>query len=123
MAKKRELPSELGAVHIANEVVAIASALAAIEVKGVTSMKGGIGSEIAEASGRKNLSRGVKVDIKDLETTIDLQIIGQYGSNLQEVAKKVQKNVKKAVEDMTGLKVVQVNVYVPGINIPQETTA
>lgn len=123
MAKKRELPSELGAVYIANEVVAIASALAAVEVKGVASMKGGIGSEISEVGGRKNLSKGVRVEIKDLETTIDLQFIGQFGSNLPEVARQVQKAVKKAVEDMTGLKVVQVNVYVPGINIPQETTA
>ncbi len=123
MAKKRELPSELGAIHIANEVVAIASALAAMEVKGVASMKGGIGSEISEATGRKNLARGVKGDINDLEAAIELQIIGQYGSNLQEVAQKVQKTVKKAVEEMTGLTVVQVNVYVPGIHIPQETTA
>lgn len=120
MAKKRTLPSDHGLVRIADEVVTIISALAATEVEGVESLGGGIAGELGEAMGRKNLTRGVKVEVGDEEVAIDLQIIVLYGSRLQEVAGNVQKNAKKVVEDMTGLKVVRVDVHVPGVSFPQD---
>ena len=122
MTENRDLPSELGTIRIADEVVSIISGLAATEKDGVASMSGGIAGGIAEALGRKNLSKGVKVEVGEEEASIDLFMIVRYGSRIPDVAWKVQENVKKAVENMTGLKVVKVNVHVQGVNFPQQKT-
>lgn len=86
-------------------------------------MSGGITSGIAEMLGRKNLTKGVTVELGKEETAIDLNIIVEYGSIIHEVTKKVQENVKKAVEILTGLRVVEVNVAVQGVNVKQEKEA
>ncbi len=116
----RTLPSELGAIRIADEVVSIIAGLAATEVEGVASMSGGIVGGIAEALGRKNLSKGVKVEVGEQEAAVDLYLIVGYGSRIPDVAWTVQENVKKAIETMTGLAVVNVNVHVQGVSFPQQ---
>ncbi len=112
--------SKYGTVKISNEVVAIIAGLAATEVEGVSSMSGGLTGDITEMLGMKNLSKGVKVEVGEKEAAIDLFIIVDYGSKISEVATNVQKNVKDRVETMTGLRVVEVNVNVQGVNIPKE---
>ncbi len=121
MAKEesRTLPSELGVVRIADEVVSIIAGLAATEIEGVSSMSGGIGGGIAEVLGRRNLSKGVKVEVGTEEAKIDIFIIVDYGVRIPDVAWDIQESVKKAVEDMTGLKVAHVNVHVQGIQFPK----
>ncbi len=120
MDEGRTLPSELGAIRIADEVVSIIAGLAATEVEGVASMSGGIVGGIAEALGRKNLSKGVKVEVGEQEAAVDLYLIVGYGSRIPDVAWTVQENVKKAIETMTGLAVVNVNVHVQGVSFPQQ---
>ncbi len=120
MSEGRTLPSELGAIRIADEVVSIIAGLAATEVEGVASMSGGIVGGIAEALGRKNLSKGVKVEVGEQEAAVDLYLIVGYGSRIPDVAWTVQENVKKAIETMTGLAVVNVNVHVQGVSFPQQ---
>ena len=120
MDEGRTLPSELGAIRIADEVVSIIAGLAATEVEGVASMSGGIVGGIAEALGRKNLSKGVKVEVGEQEAAVDLYLIVGYGSRIPDVAWSVQENVKKAIETMTGLAVVNVNVHVQGVSFPQQ---
>ncbi|MDD2421080.1 MAG: Asp23/Gls24 family envelope stress response protein [Heliobacteriaceae bacterium] len=107
---------ELGHVRIANEVVATVAGLAANEVEGVAALSGGLGGGIAEMLGRKNLTKGVKVEVGEREAAIDLNIIVDFGSRIPEVAKRVQENVKRSVESMTGLAVVEVNVHIQGVN-------
>lgn len=120
MSEGRNLPSELGAIRIADEVVSIIAGLAAMEVEGVASMSGGIVGGIAEALGRKNLSKGVKVDVGEQEAAVDLYLIVSYGSRIPDVAWNVQDKVKKAIETMTGLDVVSVNVHIQGVSFPQQ---
>jgi uncharacterized alkaline shock family protein YloU len=120
MTENRALPSELGSIRIADEVVSIIAGLAATEVDGVASMSGGIAGGIAEALGRKNLSKGVKVEVGEEEAAVDLFMIVGYGSRIPDVAWNVQENVKKAVENMTGLRVVKVNVHIQGVSFPQQ---
>ncbi len=120
--KGRTLPSELGSIRIADEVVSIIAGLAATEVEGVASMSGGIVGGIAEALGRKNLSKGVKVEVGEEEAAVDLYLIVTYGSRIPDVSWVAQENVKKAIENMTGLKVVKVNVHVQGVYFPQQKT-
>ncbi|MGQ9823406.1 MAG: Asp23/Gls24 family envelope stress response protein [Desulfotomaculales bacterium] len=105
----------LGSIRIADEVVRIIAGLAATEVPGVAGMSGGIVGGIAEMLGRKNLSKGVKVDVGEKEAAIDIFIVAEYGSKIPEVASQIQQKVKKAVQEMTGLSVVEVNVNVQGV--------
>ncbi|MEN6316451.1 MAG: Asp23/Gls24 family envelope stress response protein [Clostridiaceae bacterium] len=112
--------NELGAIKITDEVVAIIAGIAATEVPGVTSMSGGIAGGIAEALGRKNLAKGVKVEVGEKEAAIDLFIIVDYGYRIPEVAWTIQEKVKQAVEEMTGLNVVEVNIHIQGVNIERE---
>lgn len=120
MEEGRTLPSEYGSIRIADEVVSIIAGLAATEVEGVASMSGGIAGGIAETLGRKNLSKGVRVEVGEEETSVDLYLIVTYGSRIPDVSWGVQENVKKAIETMTGLKVIKVNVHVQGVNFSQE---
>jgi len=111
---------EYGKVTFADEVVAIIAGLAATEVKGVAAMSGSMAGGIAEKLGRKNLTKGVKVEVGEKEAAIDLYIIVDYGVRIPEVAWNIQENVKKAVETMTGLSVVEVNVHVQGVNFDRD---
>lgn len=108
---------KIGSIRIANEVVAVIAGLAATEISGVAGMSGGIVGGIAEILGKRNLAKGVKVEVGEIETAIDLYIIVDYGVRIPDVAWKIQENVKKAVENMTGLKVVEVNIHVQGVRM------
>jgi len=106
----------IGSIKISDDVVKVIAGLAAVEVEGVTAMSGGIAGGIAERLGRKNLSKGVKADVGEKEALIDLFVIVDYGARIQDVAGKIQSNVKTAVENMTGLRVLQVNANVQGVS-------
>ena len=109
-----------GSIKIADEVVGIITGLAATEIDGVAGMSGGIAGGIADMLGRKNLSKGVKVEVSDREATVDVYVIINYGNSIPDVAWKIQDNVKQAIEGMTGLDVKAVNVHVQGVNFPEE---
>ena len=104
-------------IKISNDVVAVIAGVAVSEVQGVASMAGGFAGGISEVlSGKKNLSKGIKVDTDEKEVKIDVNIIVEFGVRIPDVAFEIQNRVKKAVENMTGLKVVEVNVHVQGVN-------
>lgn len=109
-----------GQIKIADEVVGIIAGLAATEVPGVAGMSGGVAGGIAEMLGRKNLSKGVKVEVGEKESAVDLFIIVEYGAKIPDVSWQIQENVKKAIETMTGLNVVEVNIHVQGVNMEKE---
>lgn len=115
--------SELGEIRIANEVVGIIAGLAATEIEGIAGMSGGIAGGIAEMMGRKNLSKGVKVEVGEEQAAIDLFVVVDYGVRVPDVAWKVQENVKRAVESMTGLEVVEVNVHVQGVHFKSDESS
>ncbi|HEY8498725.1 MAG TPA: Asp23/Gls24 family envelope stress response protein [Limnochordales bacterium] len=114
---------ELGEVRIANDVVSTIAGLAAVEVEGVAGMAGGIAGGISEILGRRNLSRGVRVEVGEHQAAIDLFIIVHYGVRIPEVAWRVQENVKRQIETMTGLEVAEVNVHIQGVQLPQSERA
>ena len=116
---KKDGAANLGAVRIADEVVSIIAGLAATEVDGIAGMSGGIAGGIAEILGRKNFSKGVRVEVGEKETAVDLYIIVKYGVRIPDVALAVQESVKSAIETMTGLAVVEVNVHVQGVGFPE----
>ncbi|MCI6085355.1 Asp23/Gls24 family envelope stress response protein [Selenomonas sp.] len=111
--------NSLGTIRIADEVVSIIAGLAATEVDGIAGMSGGLVGGIAEMLGRKNFAKGVKVEVGEKEAAADLYVIVKYGVRIPDVALAVQENVKQAIETMTGLSVVEVNVHVQGVGFPE----
>ena len=103
-------------VQIADDVVSIIAGKAASEVSGVYTMSGGFAGGITEDFGKKNFSKGIKVDVNEQKVKIEVNIIVEYGARIPDVAFEIQNRVKKAVESMTGLNVLEVNVHVQGVN-------
>lgn len=85
---------EYGNVKIADDVVAIIASVASTEIPGVVGMSGGLTGGFSEMLGKKNLSKGVKVELIENEAIIDVFIIVEYGKNIGDIGKKVQANVK-----------------------------
>ncbi len=112
-----EIKTENEGIQISSDVVAVIAGVAVSEVQGVSGMSGGFAGGITEVlSGKKNLAKGIKVDIDENTAKIDVNIIVEYGSRIPDVAFEIQNRVKKSVENMTGLKVEEVNVHVQGVN-------
>jgi len=107
-------------ITIADEVIATIAGIAASEIDEVVSMSGRLGDGIAGMLGKKNLSKGIKVEVGEKEVALDLSIIVQYGCKIHIVAKEIQNKVRNAVEEMTGMKVSEVNIHVLGVNIDKD---
>ena len=114
-----EKQKKIGEVRIADEVVAIIAGLAATEVEGVAAMAGNATREIIERMGMKSLSKGVSVEVIDSTVSVKLSLNLEYGHSIPEVCAKVQERVKSAIENMTGLEVLDVNITIAGVNIDQ----
>lgn len=113
--------TDIGTIQIAPEVIEVIAGLATVEISGVAGMSGGFAGGIAELLGRKNLSKGVKVEVGQREAAVDVNIIIEFGNRIPEVASEIQRNVKHAIESMTGLHVVEVNVHIHDVHF--KTTA
>lgn len=119
--EKNEEEKQDNTLQISDDVIATIAGKAASEIPGVAEMVGGFAGGISEVlSGKKNLSKGIKVETGEKDTKIDVNIIVEYGSRIPDVAFEIQKSVKKAVENMTGIKVSEVNVHIQGVKIPEE---
>ena len=122
-AGEEEIALENSNIKIADDVVAVIAGVAVSEVQGVYEMSGGFAGGISEVlSGKKNLAKGIKVEINEKTTKIDVNIIVEYGTRIPDVAFEIQNKVKKAVETMTGLTVSEVNVHVQGVNTSNALT-
>lgn len=116
-----DVPDDVGTIGYADDVIAVIAGLAATEVEGVAGMSGGIAEGISELLGRKNLTKGVKVEVGSEEAAIDLYVVIEYGKCIPDVCVAIQENVKKTVELMTGLTIVEINVHVQGVHFEKET--
>lgn len=108
---------EIGEVHISNEVVAIITGLAATEIEGVAGMVGSSTDGIYEFLGRKNLAKGVDVEVRDQSVALSLAIIIDFGYSIPDVTSAVQDKVKSTVETMTGLTVQEVNIRIADVKL------
>lgn len=115
---------EIGIIKISDEVVGVIADLAASEIKGVVGMSSGLAQGITQIlSGKKNLTKGVKINIEEESASIDLYLVIEYGVKIPEVACKVQENVKRTVESLTGLNVSAVNVFVQNVALLKPSEA
>ena len=111
---------QIGEVQIADEVVAIIAGLAATEVEGVDSLAGHMSNELIGKLGMKNLSKGVKVDVTEEHVSVNISLNIKYGYSIPSVCEKVQDKVKTAIENMTGLTVLDVNIKIAGVNVEEQ---
>lgn len=110
-----------GCVKISNDVIAAIAGVSAEETKGVACMYTSISGAIAEKFvSRKNLSKGVKVEILPEGIELDLYIVIDFGTRVREVAEAVQSSVKSNVESMTGMEVKAVNVHIEGVSFEKK---
>ena len=126
-SKKDNLPltvendtEQTSTITYANEVVAIIAGVAAGEVEGIAGMCNISGSILSK---NRNITKGVKVEIGTEEASVDLYVIIEYGTPIQKAAQDAQENVRKAIESMTGLHVVRVDVHVQGVSFEKENSS
>ncbi|PTM60021.1 Asp23/Gls24 family envelope stress response protein [Desmospora activa] len=112
-----------GGLKFSTHVLETIAGIATMEVEGITAMSGGVVEGISERLGRKNLTKGVEVEAGEQEVAIDLRVIVEYGRNVPQVYENVIQNVSNAIQHMTGLRVVEVVMYVEGVSFPEEVSA
>ena len=111
----------IGNIKISVDVVSTIAGIATTEIEGVAGMYGTFAGGIAEMFGaKKNPSKGVKVDMNETTSTIDLYIVVDYGVRIPELSWEIQENVKNSVETMTGLDVQKVNIHIEGVSFEKE---
>ncbi len=106
---------EKGNIHISEDVLAVIAAAATLEVEGVSSLAPSLRSDISEVLGRKNLSKGIRIQTEGEQVLVEVEILVKYGCSIPDVAKAVQESVQSSVENMSSLSVAAVNVNVVGI--------
>jgi len=109
-----------GKVNIADDVIGVISTIAASEIKGIKALTGTFQDDVLEMIGKKNFNKGIHVEMNNNVVLVELSVIVDYGTKIHEIAREVQENVKLAIESMTGLEVVAVNVNIEGINTKLE---
>lgn len=117
---EEESTEQSSSITYATEVVAIIAGLAAGEIEGIAGMCNVSGGILGK---NKNITKGVKVEVGTEEVSCDLYVIVEYGKPMQKVASEAQENVRKAIEAMTGLHVVRVDVHVQGVSFEKENDA
>lgn len=107
--------SGIGYIEVAEEVISIVASLAACDVTGVAGMSTGFREGISKFFGKSNLAKGVRIKMEGKTVNVFVYVIVEYGTNIPEVALKIQKKVKDAVESMTEYEVNYVDVHVEGV--------
>ena len=110
-----EEEEELGYVELADDVIAIVASLAALDVPGVISMSTGFREGLSNFLGKKSLAKGVRVKVTGHSCRIAVYVTVEYGCNIPEVAMKLQKKVKSAVDEMTEYTAEFVDVHIEGV--------
>lgn len=123
MSDETNIIESIGSIKISEEVIAIVAGIAASEVEGVAGMSNSFAGGIAELLGKKSFAKGVKVELNETTTSVDISLMVNYGCKIPDVAWEVQERVKKSIESMTGLDVVKINIYVDGLIMPKEEKA
>ena len=124
MNENKEYISQLqenGALHISEDVVASIAGMAALETEGVSCLGNGMGADLADILGKKNLGKGIRITAgEDNSVSVDCTILLKIGFGIVEVSRNVQNAIISNLESTTGLKVSAVNVTVSGIALPKE---
>ncbi|MFO8192342.1 MAG: Asp23/Gls24 family envelope stress response protein [Bacillota bacterium] len=117
---KPDPDKEGDSIRISSEVIAIIAGIVASDIPGIAGMSGGLVGGIAEKLGRRDLAKGIKVNVEEDSVNIDMNVIVEYGVSIVDSTDKLKKEIRGNVEKSTGLKVKAININVIGINVPEE---
>lgn len=117
---EKQLNKQGGNIQISDDVVATIAGLAALETPGIAAMSGGLSDDWVKMLSGKNVQKGVSVKVGEVEAAIDLRVIVVYGMKIHEVCHQLQVNIRDAVQNMTGLSVVEINVNVEEVSFKDE---
>ncbi|MGG1311284.1 MULTISPECIES: Asp23/Gls24 family envelope stress response protein [Cohnella] len=114
-----QLANENGKINVSDQVIAVIAGSAALDCYGLVGMasRKQLKDGIAELLGRENLSRGVEVRREGEQLHLDLYVIVSYGTKISEVAHNIQTQVKYVLDEVVGLKVDYVNIFVQGVRV------
>ncbi|MDA8352664.1 MAG: Asp23/Gls24 family envelope stress response protein [Firmicutes bacterium] len=117
-----DVSTQLGQIEVSNEVIATVAGVAAMDCYGLVGMasRKQLKDGIAELLGRENWSRGIEVRSDEDGMEIDMHIIVGYGTKISEVAHNVQSKVKYTLDQMVGLNISRVNIFVQGVRLVSE---
>ncbi len=115
------MSQQIGDIKITDEVISTIAGAATLRVEGVHSMSGSVVEDITEMLGKKNFSKGVNINLGDSGARIDINIIVKHGYRIHDVAVQIQENVKKDIQDLIGIKVDIVNVFIDGVKFSIES--
>ncbi|WP_174811615.1 Asp23/Gls24 family envelope stress response protein [Paenibacillus alvei] len=117
---ENQLKKHGGNILISDDVVATIAGLAALDTPGIAAMSGGLSDDWVKMLSGKNVQKGVSVEVGEVEAAIDLRVMVVYGMKIHEVCHQLQVNIREAVQSMTGLCVVEINVRVEGVSFTDE---
>ena len=114
-----KMKTQLGVINVSREVVAVIAGGAAIDCYGIVGMASQkqLKDGIHELLGKENFTRGVVIREEEKEIHIDMYIIVSYGTKISEIAHNVQTKVKYQLEQMLGLTVDSVNIFIQGVKV------
>jgi len=110
----------LGEITIAPEIIATLAAITTMKVPGVTGMAGLPQASLGTLIGKRELNKGVKVDIKEKSVNLEISIAVDIEATIVEVARKVQQEVKQVIESKTGMEVNRIDVNVREVTYPEK---
>ncbi|MBR5318575.1 MAG: Asp23/Gls24 family envelope stress response protein [Peptococcaceae bacterium] len=111
-----ETVNAYGSIKISEDAIAGIVSMVAAQIKGISAMSGSMAAGLTEKLGKKNLTKGVKVELNDQDVIIALYIFVEYGVKIPKLALEIQNQVRDSIHTMTGLRVKEVNIYVQGIS-------
>lgn len=122
------LQTEQGTTTIADGVVSKIAGIAASEVSGVYALGGGTARALGAIreripGGSTNRAQGVSVEVGEREAAVDIELVAEYGVAIAELAQGIRRHVTSSVERMTGLTVIEVNILVSDVHLPDEDAA
>jgi uncharacterized alkaline shock family protein YloU len=117
MIKEEEIAGE---ITISPDIIATLAAITTMKVPGVTSMGGLPAAPLSTLVGRKDINKGVKVELKDKTVNLEISLVVNIDSSLIEVAKEVQKEVKKVIENKTGMTVNKIDISIRDVSYSEK---
>lgn len=109
--------SELGKVKIHHEAISTIAGHIISEIPGVVRMSGSVVENIAERLGKRALDKGIRTEVMGNEVKVEVSVVIRFGVKIPEIAWQIQKKIRKAIEEMTGLHVANINVNIEGVKI------
>jgi len=119
-ANETDGAENLGSVNISDDVISVVVGMTLSEIRGICPSGSNFGNIAEMFSGKRNMGKGVKVEVNGESVSMDLHIIVEYGIKIPDVAWEAQEKVKEAVESITGLSVDKVNIHVEGVSVVKE---